>query len=99
MRVTTTEGGIVIEATQEETTEWATRPGMAWPCSRLRDDGIAVELESNGDLVDVRVTADDELDRDYEGPADELGAWIDDALAATAATLMAARRTPTEGVT
>lgn len=75
---------VTVDATGEELQAWARQ----WPASVLRRYGrVRAELEG-GDLVDLAVYLPGERyaeDETPDIPADELGAWIADALAGTAA--------------
>jgi hypothetical protein len=77
-------GGIVIHASPSDTYAFATRPGASWPGSALRSEGLSMEIDRIGDLID------------YSGPddvgADELTAFQDYALELALAALQGARK-------
>lgn len=43
-----------LNLSARETYDWATRPGSAWPCSKLSNYRLMVEVDSNG-LCDYSV--------------------------------------------
>jgi|SRR5262252_3531930 len=72
------DGAVSIAATAAELFDWSHRPMAAWPCSILAtyDNGIRVDFDSNGDLVDI--TGESEYAEDLA--SDELNAWSTDVL-------------------
>lgn len=82
-----------IEADNDQLYRWAAhRPGAHWPCSYLaRFARIIVELADNGDLVDLAAYLPGERYAESEPDitAEELSAWIDDALTADPGALHA----------
>ena len=76
MKIKKTPHGTQIWATQQATYDWAHRCGSSWPCSTLSDKALFVELDRNGDLVDLEVNhgrGSQEVD------GHELNAFIEDA--------------------
>ena len=67
---------IKIWATEEDTINWANRPGSSWPCSELSGNSLFIELYA-GDLVDLELNSGD-----CDIGATELNAFIEDALKA-----------------
>lgn len=76
--------GVIIRATSADTYAWATRPGLAWPCSYLSGEDVEITLDHRGDLVDLNV--------DEDIPGDELTAFADDMLLLGAIHLLSLRR-------
>ena len=85
MRVRHGAGGTQLWLSADDTYRWAHRPGAHWPGSDLSGHRVYVELDRNGDLLDVTV------DGKYGDPqtgmhgrvdvsANELDALIEDAI-------------------
>lgn len=69
-------GGTSISATGDELRDWAHRGDCRWPCSTLATlDGVEVQFDSRGDLVDI--SGDEHADL----ACDELDAWSSEVLA------------------
>jgi hypothetical protein len=66
-------GRVVFTATGDETQAWASRPGHAWPCSKLAGHALRAEEDANGDLADVNFPFGEPDDIDGH----ELTAWMD----------------------
>ena len=66
----TTNGGLWIKLSAKETYDWATLPGNSWPCSKLSGKRLFVQLDANGDLVDLSVNG-------RSAPADLTSAELD----------------------
>lgn len=76
MIIINSQGHKFINATREETYDWAHRPGNSWPCSGLSGSEVRIELDGDGNLVDLFTEASS-----GEIQAHELNAFIEDALA------------------
>jgi hypothetical protein len=77
MRVQSDEWGSKIMASANDTYDWAHRCGNSWPCSELSNKRVFVELDRNGDLVDLAVNCG----RGNQNVAlHELNAFIEDVL-------------------
>jgi hypothetical protein len=71
------DGRIEVHGTHVQLQAWATRPGSSWPCSVLAQcASVTASFDSWGDLVDLNEIPAVEI------PANELNAWISDALRA-----------------
>lgn len=77
MRVQSNEWGTKIKASGNDTYDWAHRAGDAWPCSDLSGKRVFVELDRNGDLVDLVINSGKEC-QDVAGH--ELNAFIEDVM-------------------
>jgi len=54
--------GLAVSVSADDTEDWATRPGAAWPCSTLRGRRFSVRLDGSGDLVDFAIQGESEPD-------------------------------------
>jgi hypothetical protein len=54
MRLKIHPDSVILWLSARDTSDWATRPGAAWPCSTLADHRICAEFDRNG-LVDLTI--------------------------------------------
>jgi hypothetical protein len=76
MRVQSNEWGTKIQASKNDTYDWAHRAGNAWPCSDLSGHRLFVGLDIRGDLVDLLI--DGKFEQDVA--IHELNAFIEDVM-------------------
>jgi hypothetical protein len=77
MRIKTGGRTIVVQATRQETYDWANRPGKSWPCSSLASHSLYVMFE-DGNLVEFSCDGG-KYDRFVD--MREFNAFIEDAMA------------------
>lgn len=74
MRLQQHSGGFTVKISARETTDWARKPGAAWPCSELSGKRLLACFDSNG-LNDFALNG-----RSADCPADEFNACLVDHL-------------------
>ena len=75
-----TSHGTNLWISARETTIWATRPGMTWPCSTLAGHSLRVEFNRHGDIMDLAVDGSSVSKIARNVPSDELDAITSDHL-------------------
>ena len=62
MRIKITQTTVKLWLSKSDTEAWATRPGMAWPCSSLRGKRLFAEFDRTG-LLDLTINGQRNTDK------------------------------------
>lgn len=68
--------GVAIHADENDTYNWARKPGACWPCSELSGKSVAATFDRSG-LLYLRVS-DDERNEIEDVPSNEFNAFCAD---------------------
>ena len=75
MTLQSSENGVKLWLSANDTYDWAHKSGATWPCSFLSDRRLFAEFDRHGDLVDLSI---DGGRGDQDCPSGELNAIVAD---------------------